>query len=182
LLLLLVAILGCGLFEPRQPRPAVVFPEPCHARTTADSVVVNIVRHYGRATSCYADQVDTGFVFGADIQDSLDREIQTPNPFENWNPDVEIRVSQDVSRNFDSIQVYLDSTYASAVTSSNPTRETRYYYYHLLVFHSPLTTRYQGQAEMTFVQRSTDFTLESFRDHRDGSGLPTWGSLRASQR
>lgn len=178
----LAAAAGCGLFEPRDPRPAVAIPEPCRVRTTVDSVAINIIRHYGRGTTCYADQVDGGFLFNADLQDSLDRNNQAENPFAGWNRDLEIRVSQNISRAFDSVQVFLDTTYATTVTSTNPTRETRYYNYHLLVFRGAASTRYQGQAEMTFIQRTTDFTLEAFRDHRDGSGLPTWGSLRADQR
>ena len=180
---LFVVAAGCGLFEPRDPRPAVTLPERCRVRLFPDSVLTNIVLHYGRGTTCYADQVDTAFLFSADPQDSLDRNNQPTNPFVGWNRDVEIRVSQDISSSVDSIRVFFDSTYATTSTTTNPTRETRYYYYHLLVFQgSSVPARYQGQAEMTFLQRTTDYTLEAFRDHRDGSGLPTWGSLRADRR
>lgn len=158
-------------------------------RTSADSVVANIAVHYGRGTDCYAAQIDPGFQFIPDAQDYLQRDNPpNPNPFDGWNRDVEVGVSQTISTRADTVLVFFDSTYAATTTTSNPTRETRYYHYHVLVILAPAdttqsdTTRYQGQAEMTFIQQTTDFTLESFRDHRDGSAYPTWGSLRADQR
>ena len=162
------------------PKPV----ERCRIRSVPDSVVANIVLHYGRGTDCYAAQVDTGFQFVPDPQDYLQRDNPpNPNRFDNWNRDVEISVSQTISTVADSVLVVFDSEYAPRSTTTSPTRETRYYNYHLLVILAPAdTTRYQGQAEMTFIQRTTDWTLELFRDHRDGSGLPTWGSLRADQR
>jgi hypothetical protein len=184
-LLLLLAGAGCGLFEPRDPRVAVPIPvERCRIRSVPDSVVANIVAHYGRGTDCYAAQVDTGFQFVPDPQDYIQRDNPpSPNPYDGWNRDVETGVSQTISIRADSVQVFFDSEYAPRSTTTSPTRETRYYNYHLLVFQPPaVVTRYQGQAEMTFIQRTTDYTLESFVDHRDGSGLPTWGSLRADQR
>jgi hypothetical protein len=191
ILALLVLIgAGCGLFEPRDPRSATPIPqERCRVRTSADSVVANITLHYGRGTDCYAAQVDSGFQFIPDPQDYLQRDNPPSlNPFDDWNRDVEVGVSQTISTRADTVLVSFDSTYAAKTTTTNPTRETRYYNYHVLVIAAPTdttqsdTTRYQGQAEMTFVQRTTDYTLESFRDHRDGSVYPTWGSLRADQR
>lgn len=184
LALLVLIGAGCGLFEPRDPRTATPIPqERCRVRSVPDSVVENIRVHYGRGTDCYAAQVDAGFQFYPDIQDSLQRDNPpTPNPFDGWNHDVEVGVSQTISTRADTVLVFFDSEYAARSTTTNPTRETRYYNYHLLVIQPSDTTRYQGQAEMTFIQRTTDFTLESFRDHRDGSVYPTWGSLRADQR
>lgn len=149
-----------------------------------EDVLTNIRVHYGRGTDCYSAQVDTGFVFHADPQDYLLRDNPpAPNPFDGWNRDVEVGVSQTLSTQADTVVVAFDSTYAAPSTTTNPTRETRYYNYHVLVIRAPVdTTRYQGQAEMTFIQRATDYTLEAFQDHRDGSGLPTWGSLRADLR
>jgi len=184
-LVLLALVVGCGLFKPRDPRTAVPIPqERCRVRSSPDSVVANITLHYGRGTDCYGTQVDAAFQFFPDPQDSLQRDNPpAPNPFEGWNRDVEIGVSQTISTRADTVLVSFDSEYAARSTTTNPTRETRYYNYHVLVILAPAdTTRYQGQAEMTFIQRTTDYTLESFRDHRDGSGLPTWGSLRADQR
>lgn len=153
-------------------------------RSTADSVVTNITLHYGRGTDCYAAQVDPAFQFLPDPQDYLQRDNPpAPNPFDGWNRDVEVGVSQTISTRADTVLVFFDSEYAARSSTTNPTRETRYYNYHVLVIQAPAdTVRYQGQAEMTFLQLTTDYTLESFQDHRDGSGLPTWGSLRADQR
>jgi len=181
----LAAVMGCGLFDLRDPRPTdtTVPPARCRLRTTPDSVLANIVVHYGTRTSCYGEQLDTGFVFVPDPQDYIEEQNPgSPNPFDGWNRDTEIGVSERISTDADTVVVSFDSTYAAPSTSTNPTRETRYYYYHLLlVGNSADTTRYQGQAEVTFIQRAITYTLERFVDHRDGSTLPTWGSLRADK-
>lgn len=188
--LLGIALLaGCGLFKPKEPRVAVIVPAaPCRAQTLPDSVVDNIVVHYGEATACYvaqlADSVDAtkpGFHFYPDIQDSLDRSNPPiPSPYNHWDKAVEVSVTQNISSSFDKVEVFFDSEYAGRVTS--PSRETRYYNYHLITTFGSATTRYQGQAEITFVQGTSDWFLETFRDHRDTSGLPTWGALRADKR
>lgn len=183
---------GCGLFEPRQPRVAVGPPPlPCRVRSSPDSVIANITVHYGKSTDCYATQLAdstdptlAGFHFDPDVQDyALWNNPPSPNPFDGWNKDVESRVSQSVATKVGSIVVSFDSTYAAPTTSTNPTRETRYYYYHLVVTTVVGdSTRYQGQAELTMLQTATNWSLETFRDHRDASGLPTWGSFRADRR
>lgn len=189
--LLVVFVVGCGLFEPREPRVAVPVPAPpCRAQSQPDSVIANIVVHYGLGTPCYEDQLadsldatEPGFHFFADIQDYLARDTPgVPNPFDNWNLLVERTVTHSIATNVDTVLVFFDSEYAGRVTSTNPARETRYYNYRVLIPTPTDTTRYQGQAELTFIQVTSDWFLETFRDHRDGSGLPTWGSLRADNR
>lgn len=186
---LAVLAVGCGLFEPRQPKIAsVVPPPPCLARLDPDSVLVNIVVHYARAGDCYAAQLADsaattlpGFHFHPDIQDSL--ESPPRNPFAGWNKSVETSVTQTIAGSVDTIVVAFDSTYAPPTTSSDPTRKTFYYHYHLYTVTAlGDTMRYQGQAELTMVQPTTTWSLETFVDHRDGSGLPTWGILRETNR
>jgi hypothetical protein len=181
---------GCGLFEPRTPKIAsVIPPPPCLVRLDPDSVLKNIRVHYARGGDCYpsqlADSVSetlSGFHFYPDVQDSL--QILPRNPFAGWNKGVEKSVTQNILATVDTIVVKFDSTYAPTFTSpGSPTRKTFYYSYHLLVVTAPGdTTQYQGQAELTMVLPTSTWSLESFRDHRDTSGRPTWGILRANNR
>jgi hypothetical protein len=162
----------------------VIIPERCRVLSAPDSLIANIVTHYGRSVDCYNSLLDTAFHFYPDIQDSLERENPpSPNPFEGWNRDVEISVTTNISTRVDTISVFFDSEYAARSTQTNPATETRYYNYHLLVRPTPASTvRYQGQAEVKMLQGTGSWTLVSFRDHRDLSGLPTWGSFRADER
>ena len=178
--------LGCGLFDPREPRPSTpIVLVPCRVLTSPDSVIANLVGHYGRTQglTCYGSLVDPGFLFFPDTQDSLERtNPPAPSPFENWNRNVEMDVTQTIASGVDSVQVFFDGEYAPRSTTTSPASETRYYNYHLLVY-DPDTTRYQGQAEVTMVQgASTLWTLRTWRDRRDASGFPTWGSFRADNR
>lgn len=189
--LLVLSGVGCGLFDTRDPRPAEIPFERCRAQSQPDSVITNIRLHYGAASACYGDQLADsldpgrpGFRFHPDIQDSLSRlNPPLPSPYERWNKAVETSVTQNVSASHDTVVVIFGSEYASRVTSTNPARETRFYNYSLwTVGASADTTRYQGQAELTLIQVTSNWYLETFVDHRDGSGLPTWGSLRADHR
>jgi hypothetical protein len=192
---LLVVVVGCGLFEPRQPHQITVLPPPlpCRVRSNPDSVLENIVVQYGKATDCYASQLadstdptQAGFHFYPDAQDyATENNPPSPNPFDGWNQGVEISVTQFIATRIASISLSFDSSYAAPTTSTNPTRETRYLYYHLRVVSTAGdSTRYQGQAELTMLlgQNQTSWALETFRDHRDTSGLPTWGIFRAQER
>ena len=162
-------------------------------RSDPDSVLANVAVHYGKATDCYAaqlaDSIDTtqpGFHFYPDAQDyAAESNPPSPNPFDGWNQEVETSVTQFIATRITTISVFFDSSYAAPTTSTNPTRETRYLYYHLRVVSAAGdSTRYQGQAELTMLQgqNQTNWALETFRDHRDASGLPTWGIFRAQER
>lgn len=191
LAVLAIAGVSCGLFEPDEPRVVPTTPPPpCRAPSHPDSVIANIVVHYAIGTDCYANQladsVDTnlpGFHFLPDLQDSLEQQQPTGNPFEGWNKAVEISVTQGIS-SADTVLVYFDREYAGRVTSDGPpARETRFYDYRVVVANAPGdSTHYHGQAELTMVQVTSNWFLETFRDHRDASGPPTWGTLRAQNR
>ncbi len=192
LLVLLALVAGCGLFEPRDPRePEDQIPtERCRAQSAPDSVIANVVAHYALGTDCYrnqlADSLDPfvfGFRFRPDLQDSLARENPpAPNPYSGWNKAVEVSVTQAIATSYDTVIVFFDpNEYAGRVTTAD--RETRFYNYRVRTVNGPAdTTTYQGQVELTMVRRTSNWFLETFRDHRDGSGLETWGALRALHR
>lgn len=181
-----LALGGCGLFEPRDPRDEIpVTGERCRNLAEPDSLVDNTVVHYGRQTglSCYASMIDAGFVFHPDTQDDL--EAPDPNPYVGWNRDIETRVTTNVAASAVFLEVGFDGEYQTPTTTTNPRTETRYYNYH--VFYrkqgQPDTTRYQGLADITFLQGTgTLWSIKEWRDQRDGSGLLTWGRLRADNR
>lgn len=188
LAILVAALAGCGLFEPRDPREADGTTGPrCRNRSDPDSLYENIVVHYGQPTSgsCYADMVDLAFVFTPDVQDYLEAPAPPNNPYDGWNHDIEVGVTTNIKSTAAFIAVSFDSTYKSATTTTNPTTETRYYYYHLLYQETgqPDTTRYQGLADITMTQGAGSlWTITAWRDQRDGSGRDTWGILRANKR
>ena len=179
---------GCGLFEPRDPRDGGSFSGPrCRNRSAPDSLIDNIVVHYGQPTSgsCYADMIDAAFVFRPDIQDSLDAPAPPNNPYQGWNRDVEVGVATNIKSQAAFIEVSFDSTYQTSTTTTNPPTETRYYYYHVLYQQTGQadTSRYQGLADITMKQElGTLWTIVLWRDQRDGSGRDTWGVLRANKR
>lgn len=190
LILLVVLGAGCGLFKPRTPRPGIVTPPlPCRVRSAPDSVLANMVVHYGKASDCYpsglADSTgaSAGFQFVPDPQDYVFwTNPPAPNPFDGWNKGVESKVSQSIANKPVSIVVSLDSTYAN-LSRPDANHEIRYYYYHVTETRVlGDSTRYQGQAELTMLLSDTQWFLETFKDHRDASGLSTWGSYRAGLR
>lgn len=185
----LVALMaGCGLFEPRDPRDADGVSGPrCRNRSDPDSLYENIVVHYGQPASgsCYADMIDTGFVFTPDVQDYLEAPAPPNNPYDGWNHDIEVGVTTNIKSTAAFIAVSFDSTYKPSTTTTNPTTETRYYHYHVLYQETgqPDTTRFQGLADITMLQGSGSlWTITAWRDQRDGSGIDTWGILRANKR
>ena len=185
----LVALLaGCGLFEPRDPRDTDGVSGPrCRNRSDPDSLYENIVVHYGQPASgsCYADMIDTGFVFTPDLQDYSEAPPPPNNPYDGWNRNIEVGVTTNIKSTAAFIEVSFDSTYKPSTTTTNPRTETRYYHYHVLYQETGQsdTTRYQGLADITMLQGSGSlWTITGWRDQRDGSGIDTWGILRANKR
>jgi hypothetical protein len=179
---------GCGLFEPRDPREADGTTGPrCRNRSDPDSLYDNIIVHYGQPASgsCYADMVDAAFVFTPDVQDYSEAPPPPNNPYDGWNHDIEVGVTTNIKSTAAFIRLSFDSTYKSPTFTTNPSTETRYYYYHVLYQETgqPDTTRFQGLADITMAQGSGSlWTVTVWRDQRDGSGLDTWGILRANKR
>lgn len=174
---------GCGLFKPRSPETPVAPAAPCLSPTGPDNLVANILVHYGNqaGTSCYNSMVDTAFAFHPDPVDSA----TNPTPYVDWNQTVETRVNSNIASDALFLTAVFDSSYQDPTITTSPQTETRYYAYHVL-FRSRSqadTTRYQGRAEIKFAQgASTFWSIVDWRDHSDGSTLPTWGRLRADHR
>jgi hypothetical protein len=178
-----LAVAGCGLFEPREPKVAGVAGERCRNLTEPDSLVANILVHYGKlaGTACYNSMVDTAFTFTPDPGDLSD----TPTKYDGWNRDVETRVAINIAADAAFIETVFDSSYQDPTITTSPLTETRYYAYHILIqeANQPDTTRYQGRADIKFQQQGTSlYTIVAWSDRRDGSGLPTWGRLRGDKR
>jgi hypothetical protein len=182
----LAALAGCGLFDTRDPRVPGAVGERCRNPTDPDSVVQNILVHYGRqsGTSCYNSMLDSGFVFHPDPTDSS----ANPTPFATtWNRAIEERVTTNIAADsVESITVVFDRQYQSPTEDTGPPRKvTRFYEYHILLHRigHPDTTRYQGRSDITFQQgANTLWTILTWRDQTDGSGLPTWSRLRGDHR
>lgn len=176
--------LGCGLFSPRDPARGKPIVSRCHSLIAPDSLVQNVLQFYGSAVgiTCYTDMLGGTFVFHPDGQDSL----ETPAIFQGWDPTVEARDATAIVSSVDSLKVSFDGMYASPTTIPGPPKtEIRYYNYHLLSWKGALpdTIRHQGLADITFRQDAgTDWRIVEWVDHRDASGFPTWGRLRADVR
>lgn len=176
---------GCGLFDTRNPVKGqpVVPVERCRNLTEPDSLVANILDHYGvtAGKDCYNSMIDNAFVFHPDPLD----ESANPTPYVNWNQGVETLVNSGIASKAAFIATVFDSAYQDPTSTTSPRTETRYYAYHLLLALTGQsdTTRYQGRADIVFAQgTSSSWTIVEWQDRRDGSGLPTWGQLRADNR
>lgn len=178
-------LVGCGLFDTRDPRVPGIAGERCRNLTDPDSLVENIIVHYGQrsGTSCYNSMLDSAFAFHPDPTDLSDN----PGPFLNWNRDVEARVTTNIAADsVQSFKVVFDSLYQTTTEDPGPPRKaTRFYQYHILfnrIGHSD-TTRFQGRSDIIFKQGANSlWTILDWQDHRDGSAFPTWGRLRSDHR
>ncbi|HLQ67165.1 MAG TPA: hypothetical protein VK123_08050 [Candidatus Limnocylindrales bacterium] len=179
-------VVGCGLFDTRDPKLPTTPTAPCANYTEPDSLVLNIRVHYGQLSvaSCYNPMLDSLFLFHPDPVDSS----VNPTPFlKVWNQQVEGRVATNIAA--DSVamfQTFFDGTYQSPIVDPGPPRrETRFYNYHILFTRIGrfAAIRYQGRAEITFEQETgTLWRIRYWTDHADTSGYPTWGRLRADHR
>jgi hypothetical protein len=184
-LLALLAV-GCGLFKPRDPVKSPGGPSVCSLcldRTGVNRVETNVQQTYGSDSclTCYTDGLDPSFAFHPDPTDSV--QLSDPTKFINWNYDVESRVANGIASDTVFVTAVFDSEYFSRSTPDQFT-EIRRYAYHVIVRTRADSVRYQGLADITYRQNPTDALcrITTWVDKRDGSGLPTWGLLRADYR
>lgn len=183
-LLLLLPLAGCGLFEPRDPRPATDTGPRCRGLTAPDSLAINIEEQYGTlaGVTCFTSILDNSYLFHPDVQDSID--ALPDSIYRNWNRTIESRVATNLAADAVYCAAVFDSQYAAPSVSPDLRTEVRFYAYHVLLRtrSAPDTTRYQGLADLTFHQESGFWHLTSWVDKRDASGLSTWGALRRTYR
>jgi len=182
--LLLALAAGCGLFKPRDPRPGGGPGVHCATPNSPDSVVANVLNHYAEfaGVSCYADQLDTAFVFRPDFTDSVEA---GGTIFAGWTKSVETTDANLLARNVTFHAVSFDSEYAARVISADARTQVRFYAYHLTI-HEPAATAkaapdtlFSGLADITFFQGGdAQWHITNWTDKRDGSGARTWGYLR----
>lgn len=180
---LLIQVLGCGLFRPRDPLPGGGPGSDCLTPNTPDNVVTNIVNHYGAVNgiTCYTSMLDQAFAFHPDATDSI--EALPDTVFANWNRDVESRAVSNIASDATFHLAVFDSQYAAPVTSPDQRTQTRFYAYHLVIHSSKPDTLYQGRADLTFFQGSdAQWHIIEWIDRRDASGSRTWGYLRSIYR
>lgn len=181
-LALLGLVAGCGLFEPRDPRPGGGPGVNCATPNSPDNVVANIVNHYAElaGVSCYTDMLDETFLFHPDLTDSS--EVPPGDMvFVNWNRDVESRDARNIAAAATFHSVSFDSEYAARVISPDQRTQVRFYAYHLIIRAPQVApdTLFQGLADITFFQGSdAQWHITNWVDKRDGSGARTWGYLR----
>jgi hypothetical protein len=180
LLLALLTLASCGLFEPRNPKPGGGTIVPCVTPNSPEDVITNIVDHYASdaGITCYTSMLDASFVFHPDPGDS--NEALPDTVYVGWNRDVETRVDQNLAVNATFHQAVFDSEYAARVVSADGHTQIRFYAYHLRI-RAPQSadTLYQGRADLTLFQGSdTQWRITDWADKRDGSGLRSWGYLR----
>jgi hypothetical protein len=175
---------GCGLFDPRDPKPSTSPGTGCHGLTSPDSLIANVQEHYGSppGLTCFSTVLDDGFLFHPDIQDSID--ALPDSIYRTWNREIETRVATGLAADAAFCSTVFDSEYAARSVSTDQRTEVRFYAYHLRfrAKSAPDTTRYQGLADLTFHQESGIWHLTTWVDKRDASGLATWGTLRRDYR
>src|SRR5262249_10867953 len=121
------------------------------------------------------------FLFHPDNQDSL----ETPLLYVGWDENIEARATQYMVSHLDSVKVFIDGIYAPPTIIDNPKTEIWYYQYHVFTWDNavPDTSRYQGLADITFMQTAgADWSITNWTDKRDASGFKTWGRLRGDNR
>jgi hypothetical protein len=180
-ILALALVAGCGLFEPRDPRPGGGPGVNCATPNSPDNVVSNIVNHYAElaGVTCYTDMLDTSFTFHPDPADSS--EALPDTVFNHWTRDIEARDAGNVARDVTFHVASFDSEYAARAISADQRTQTRFYAYHLIIYSPQASpdTLFRGLADITFFQGSNaQWHITSWVDKRDGSGARTWGYLR----
>jgi len=182
-LLVLLQVLGCSLFKPRNPLPGGGPGSGCLTPNTPDNVVSNILDHYAAVNgiTCYTSMLDQTFAFHPDAADSI--EALPDTVFANWNLSVESRVTSNIASDATFHQAVFDSQYASPVISPDQRTQTRFYAYHLIIHSSKPDTLYRGRADITFFQgNDAQWHITGWTDRRDASGSRTWGYLRSTYR
>ncbi len=177
-----ISLWGCGLFKPRNPEPGGGVPSDCLTANTPDNVVTNVLAHYAAVNgiTCYTSMLDSSFAFHPDPTDSIEA---LPGIFSGWNRNVETNDVSNIASDAKFHAAFFDSQYAVQVLSSDQRTLTRFYAYHLIVRSSKPDTLYQGRADITFFQSSNAvWHVTEWVDHRDASGLRTWGYLRSLYR
>jgi len=182
LILVLLFVAGCGLFEPRDPRPVGGPGVNCATPNSPDNVVSNIVNHYGElaGTTCYSDMLDVTFAFHPDAADSNEL-APGDTSYVHWTRDVESRDARNVAADATFHIAAFDSEYAARVISADQRTQIRFYAYHLILHASQVApdTLFQGLADITFFQGGdAQWHITNWVDKRDGSGARTWGYLR----
>ena len=172
---------GCGLFEPRDPRPGGGPGVSCATPNSPDNVVANVLNHYPElaGVTCYTDMLDASFAFHPDAADSNDALPDTV--YANWNRDIEVRDATNIARNATFHVASFDSEYAARVISADQRTQVRFYAYHLIIHASQVApdTLFRGLADITFFQGGdAQWHITNWVDKRDGSGARTWGYLR----
>ncbi len=174
-----LVLTGCGLFEPRDPRPGGGVGVSCLVPNTPENVIANLLDHYasGPGLTCYVSMLDSAFLFHPDGQDSI--EALPDTVYASWNRDVEARVTSDLAANTTFRVAVIDTEYAPRVISVD--HQIRFYKYHLIIHASRAApdTLFSGLADITFFQGTdAQWHITNWVDKRDGSGARTWGYLR----
>src|SRR5882762_9735873 len=98
---------GCGLFQPRPPRPGGGGGVTCLVPNTPDLVMANVRLHYGslQGVTCYSSMLDTAFVFHPDASDSISALPDTV--YAHWTRGIESRVATSLASDatFDSMVI-----------------------------------------------------------------------------
>jgi len=184
-LAVLVLVVGCGLFEPRPPRPGGGGAVNCLVPNSPDLVMSNVRHQYGslQGVTCYSSMIDTGFVFHPDASDSIQALPDTV--YAHWTRDIETRVATGLASEAKFDSTVIDSEYASPVISPDQRTQTRFFVYRL-VARAPQAapdTVFSGLADITFFQGGdAQWHITNWVDKRDASGARTWGYLRSRYR
>lgn len=182
-ILLIVGMSGCGLFQTRTIKPGGGPGVPCATPNSPDDVVSNVVQNYARLSglTCYTSMLDPVFLFHPDGSDSNEA---PPGTYLNWTRDVESRVSSTLAADDTFGVAVLDSEYAERVVVDTRT-QIRFYNYHLIL-HASRTqpdTLFRGLSDITFHEGADlRWRITDWVDKRDGSGLRTWGYARGLYR
>jgi len=188
LVAVVLAILSCGLFEPRKPNRPPPLPSGCRSLTGgAVAILANIQDDsigYGKpqGLTCYSSMLDTAFIFHPDPQDS----VADPARYLGWDESVEARVNGLIASDQSYIRVRFLGEYATPIYPDQAT-EIRFEQYEVDIhsksqLSSPDTLRFTGLSDLTF-HRGIDgqWRISNWVDHRSVNDS-TWGYLRRQYR
>jgi len=180
----MLAISGCGLFEPRtpeQPGGGGTWVPPTTPEIVLDNLATSMKQ---KVIANYGLNFTADFVFHPDPSDSIQLTATQPYTYDNWTDSIEVRVAQTI---FDETAAFdLAFTKRDTTIFVDPDHCVFYYKYFLQVTsRAGGTEYYRGLVEFHLRREGgANWYIYVWIDKRDPdfSSIKTWGYLKGTRR